>query len=420
MNILVVGGGGREHAVIWKLSQSPRVTKLYCAPGNGGIAQLAECVEIKATDVEAMTAFALRENIGLCAVIPDDPQALGMVDAMRKAGIPAFGCTQAAARLESSKTFAKDLMRKYGIPTARYESFDRSEDALAYVQTQPPPIVIKADGLALGKGVVIAHSVAEAEQAVRDMMDNGVFSEAGRRVVIEEFMEGREVTVLAFTDGKVLREMPASRDHKRIGDGDTGPNTGGMGVICPVSDYTEELAARARREIFEPTLSAMQAEGCPFSGVLYFGLMLTADGPKVVEYNARFGDPEAQALLPLLENDLLDVMETVIQGRLDSLDLRFRKAASAVVVLASRGYPGKPDIGYPIEGLDTLSPDTLVFHAGTRRRGNLYDNNGGRVMGLCAVRDTLDEALTHVYGEIERIRFEGMQYRKDIGRRDTL
>lgn len=419
MRVLVVGGGGREHAVVWKLSQSPRVTKLYCAPGNGGISELAECADIRATDVEAMVAFAQREKIDICAVTSDDPQAAGMVDAMQQAGIAAFGCTQAAARIESSKIFAKSLMRKYGIPTARYESFDALEDALAYVRRQTPPIVVKADGLALGKGAVVAPSVVAAEMAVRDMMENGLFSEAGRRVVVEEFMEGREVTVMAFTDGKTLVEFPSCRDHKRIGNGDTGPNTGGMGVICPVPDYTDEIAARARREIFEPTLAAMRSEGCPFTGVLYFEMMLTADGPKIIEYNARFGDPEAQAVLPLLENDLLDVFEAIIQERLDTLELTFRKAASAVVVLASRGYPGKPDTGYPIEGLDTLGPETLVFHAGTRRHGEQYENSGGRVLGVCAVRNTLNDALSHIYSEIGRIQFEGMQYRNDIGRWGT-
>ncbi|MCL2030503.1 MAG: phosphoribosylamine--glycine ligase [Oscillospiraceae bacterium] len=423
MRVLVTGGGGREHAVLWKLSQSPRVSRLYCAPGNGGIAEIAECVPIRATDVEALTAFAAREGIGLCAVTSDDPQAAGLVDAMRQAGIAAFGCTQAAARIESSKIFAKDLMRKYGIPTARYESFDRLEDALACIQTRPAPMVVKADGLALGKGAVVARTREDAEWAARDMMEHGRFGGAGRRVVIEDYMEGREVTVMVFTDGSAFAEMPPCRDHKRIGDGDTGPNTGGMGAFSPVPDYTPEIAARARREIFEPTLAAMRADGCPFTGVLYFEMMLTADGPKIIEYNARFGDPEAQVVLPLLETDLLDIFEAVAGGRLDPESVRFRDKACAIVVAASRGYPGAPDTGHEIEGLDALSGDVLAFHAGTKRRsdggGRRYENSGGRVLGVCAAGDTLPDALERVYANIHKIRFEGIHFRNDIGRRDT-
>ena len=420
MKVLVIGGGGREHAVLWKLSQSPRISKLYCVPGNGGIAEIAECVPLKATDVEAVTGFAAREGIGFCAVVSDDPQAAGMVDAMKKAGIAAFGCTQAAARIESSKIFAKDLMRKYSIPTARYESFDCLEDALCYIQTQPVPMVVKADGLALGKGAVIAQTREDAGRSVRDMMENGCFADAGRRVVIEEYMEGREVTVMAFTDGTTLVEMPPCRDHKRVGDGDTGPNTGGMGAFSPVPDYTPEIAARARREIFQPTLAAMRAEGCPFTGVLYFEMMLTPDGPKVIEYNARFGDPEAQVVLPLLETDLLDIFEAVAGGRLDTPDVRFRDKAAAIVIAASRGYPGKPDTGHAIKGLDALSEGTLVFHAGTKRREDgTYENSGGRVLGVCAAGDTLPDALGRAYTEISKIQFDGIHFRTDIGRRDT-
>ncbi|MDR1737151.1 MAG: phosphoribosylamine--glycine ligase [Oscillospiraceae bacterium] len=418
MKVLVVGSGGREHAVAWKLAQSPRVKALYAAPGNGGMAGIARCVDISALDVAAMVAFAQKEKIELCAVTSDDPQAAGMVDAMRGAGIAAFGCTKAAARIESSKIFAKELMRKYNIPTARHMSFTDVKSALEYIDAQTPPIVVKADGLAVGKGVIIANTAQEAKAAVRDMMEGGLFSGAGKSVVIEEYMTGREVTVMAFTDGKTLKLMPPCRDHKRIGDGDTGPNTGGMGVISPVPDYTPEINERAAREIFLPTLNAMRAEGCPFTGVLYFELMLTKDGPKVIEYNARFGDPEAQVALTLLESDLLEIMLSVTQGTLEDAEIRFRESAAALVVLASRGYPGTPEKGKLITGLESVSPGTNIFHAGTRRENGGYYTNGGRVLGLCAVGDTLGGALDAVYGDISRVGFEGMQYRRDIGERE--
>ena len=421
MRVLVVGSGGREHAAIWALAKSPRIEKLYCAPGNGGISELAECVSISALDVPGMVAFAKDNAIGLCAVLSDDPQAAGMVDAMEAAGIRCFGCTRAAARIESSKIFSKNLMQKYGIPTAAYATFTEADAALEYLKTQALPIVIKADGLALGKGVVIAQTAEEAEDAIKEMMIGGRFSEAGKSIVIEEFMQGREVTVLAFTDSKTLVTMPPCRDHKRIGDGDTGPNTGGMGVISPPPDYTPELHEQAFRTIFEPTLRAMEAEDCPFKGVIYFGLMLTPDGPKVVEYNARFGDPEAQVVLLLLESDLLEIMEAVIDERLADLVVRFSDKASAIVIAASRGYPGTPDKGYPISGLNALDAGITVFHSGTKLddKGQ-YTNAGGRVLGLCTVDETLRGALDSIYANMGRISFEGIQFRKDIGKRELL
>ena len=420
MKVLVVGSGGREHAVLWKLRQSPRVAQLYCAPGNGGIADIARCVPIGATDVAEMVKFAVREGIDLCAVTSDDPQAAGMVDEMQEAGIAAFGCTKSAARIESSKSFAKDLMRRHNIPTARYQTFDGLDDALAYIRTQSLPIVVKADGLALGKGAVVAQTLEEAQAAARDMMELGRHAEAGPRVVVEEYMEGREVTVMVFTDGDCAVEMPPCRDHKRAGDGDAGPNTGGMGAFSPVPDYTPDIAARAQREIFQPTVAAMRAEGRTFTGVLYFEMMLTAEGPKVIEYNARFGDPEAQVVLPLLETDLLDVFEAVIQGNLRHLDVRFRDQAGAIVIAASRGYPGSSDTGHEIKGLDQISPDALVFHAGTKRRpSGGYENSGGRVLGVCTTADALPDALERVYTEMRKIRFDGIHFRTDIGRRSA-
>ena len=421
MTVLLIGGGGREHAIAWKLSQSPRVTKLFCAPGNGGIAQVAECVPIQATDIEKIVTFAKKNAVDFVVVAPDDPLAMGLVDACTAAGLRAFGPTQAAARIESSKIFSKNLMRKYGIPTAAYETFDDCQNAVTYARkmgaTPYRPLVIKADGLALGKGVVLAGSVAEAEDTLREMMEGDRFRESGRRVVIEEFLRGREVTVLCFTDGKTVLPMPSSRDHKRAFDGDAGPNTGGMGVIAPVADYTPKLARQCMDEIFLPTIRAMEAEGNPFSGVIYFGLMLTDGGPKVIEYNARFGDPEAQAVLMLLESDLFEVLEATAAGRLDGVTPVWSDSHCACVVMASGGYPAVYKTGFPITGLDALPDGIRVFHAGTARSGGGgYITSGGRVLSVCATAASLDTALDKAYSGVGGISFEGEHHRTDIGK----
>lgn len=417
MNILVVGGGGREHAIIWALSKSPRVKKLYCAPGNGGIAALAECVPIKATDVDVMVAWCTSHAIDFVVVAPDDPLALGMVDALEAAGVPAFGPRQNAAVIEASKVFSKNLMENYHIPTAKYKSFTDMDAALAYVRAEGAPIVVKADGLALGKGVVVAQTVAEAEEAVRSMMADKKFGAAGTQVVIEECMTGPEVTVLAFCDGEHVLPMPSSQDHKRAFDGNRGPNTGGMGAISPSPNYTPEVAARCMEEIFLPTLAALRAEGRPFRGVIYFGLMLTPSGPKVVEYNARFGDPECQAVLSLLNSDLLDILLACREGTLDKLNIRWKQEAACCLVLASGGYPGSYQKDYPISGLDAAGRTATVFHAGTRRAedGRIL-TSGGRVLGITATGPTLAEAIDGAYAAAKHISFTDMQLRTDIGR----
>ncbi|MCI2105638.1 MAG: phosphoribosylamine--glycine ligase [Intestinimonas sp.] len=417
MKILVVGGGGREHALVWALAKSPKADKLYCAPGNGGIAALAECVPIAATAVEEMVSWTKDHAIDFVVVAPDDPLALGMVDAMESAGIPAFGPRKNAAIIEASKVFSKSLMTKYHIPTARYQSFTELGPALSYIRSQGAPIVVKADGLALGKGVIVAQTTEEAERAVHSMMEDGRFGPAGAHVVIEECMTGPEVTVLAFADGKHLVPMPCSRDHKRIYDGDRGPNTGGMGAISPAPGYTPEIAARCQKEIFLPTMEALNAEGRPFQGVIYFGLMLTSDGPKVVEYNARFGDPECQAVLSLLESDLLDILLACRNGTLDQADIRWKNGASCCLVLASGGYPGSYQKGYPISGLSEAGETSVVFHAGTARNadGSIV-SNGGRVLGVTVTGATLDEAIDGAYAAAAHISFTGMQFRKDIGK----
>ncbi len=422
LDILLVGGGGREHAIAWKLAQSPRCGRIRCAPGNAGIAAIAECVPIPAKDVAAMVAFARETTPDLVFVAPDDPLALGMVDAMEAAGFRAFGPRAAAAEVEASKVFSKGLMRRHGIPTAAYETFDDLDAALAYLAAHPAPIVVKADGLALGKGVVVAKTDAEAADAVRSMMADKAFGAAGARVVIEEFLEGPELTVLAFTDGATVVPMASSRDHKRAFDGDRGPNTGGMGAVSPGADLSPALERAMRETILQPTVDALRAEGRLFQGVLYFGLMLTRDGPKVIEYNARFGDPEAQAVLPRLETDLLDIVEAVIDRRLAEVLIRWSPRPTCCVVLASGGYPGKYGTGLPIEGLDAAAalPDTLVFHAGTRFRGDpaerRYETAGGRVLGVCATAGDLESAIDRAYDGASRIAFPGMHYRKDIGR----
>ena len=414
MKVLVVGSGGREHAICWALHKSPKVTELCCAPGNGGIGEIAQCVDVKATDIPGMVAWAKENQMDFVMVAPDDPLAMGMVDAMEASGIRAFGPRANAAIIEGSKAFSKALMKKYGIPTAAYEIFTDKDAALSYVETQGAPIVVKCDGLALGKGVVVAQTVEEAKEAVVNMMENKAFGEAGAKVVIEECMTGPEVTVLAFTDGKTIVPMPSSQDHKRAYDGDKGPNTGGMGAISPCPNYTPELAKICMDTIFLPTVKALNAEGRTFKGVIYFGMMLTPDGPKVVEYNARFGDPECQAVLSLLETDLMDILEACVDGTLDQVDVKFKDAASCCLVLASGGYPVAYEKGKEITGLDHVK-DAVVFHAGTKKQDGKFLTNGGRVLGVTAVAPTLREAVVKAYAAAGPVNFEKMHFRTDIG-----
>ncbi len=421
MKVLVVGGGGREHAIIRKLKAAKAAPKLYCAPGNGGIAADAECVPIKATDVQAMVEWAVQNAIDYVVVAPDDPLALGMVDALAEKGIPAFGPNKAAARIEASKVFSKNLMKKYGIPTARYETFSDAESARAYIRAQDKyPVVVKADGLALGKGVLICKDEAAAMAAVKSMMEDGAFGASGSRVVVEEFLTGPEVSVLSFTDGQTVVPMVSSMDHKRALDGDEGLNTGGMGTIAPNPYYTPEIAQVCMRTIFLPTIEAMRSEGCPFQGCLYFGLMLTPDGPKVIEYNCRFGDPETQVVLPLLEGDLLEIMQATTNGTLAGVPVKWKDAYAACVVLASGGYPQTYESGKRITGLvDGQLPggEATVFHAGTRLEGGELVTAGGRVLGVTAVAETLLAAVKDAYAAADHIHFEGMHKRSDIGAR---
>lgn len=417
MKVLIVGGGGREHAIAWKISQSPKVSRLYCAPGNGGIASLAQCVPIKAMDIEGIVEFAKSEGIDLVVVAPDDPLAAGMVDALESAGIRAFGPNKAAAEIESSKVFSKSLMKKYGIPTAAYEVFENDSDALDYLRTCSYPTVIKADGLALGKGVIIANDFEEAQDAVRSIMSDKIFGNAGNRVVIEEFLTGTEVSILTFTDGETLVPMISSQDHKRALDDDMGPNTGGMGTFSPSRIYTDEVDEWCMKNIFMPTIDAMRKEGRRFKGVLYFGLILTADGPKVLEYNARFGDPETQVVLPHLKTDIIDIFEAIIDERLADVNIEWDNRSAVCVILASGGYPGKYRTGLEITGIEEAEkdPSVTVFHAGTKLEAGKYYTAGGRVLGVTAVADTIDDARAKAYAAVGKINFEGMHYRKDIG-----
>ena len=417
MKVLVVGGGGREHAICRALKKSPRVTELFCAPGNGGISADAECVDIKATDIESMVSFARDIAIDFVMVAPDDPLALGMVDAMEAAGIRAFGPRANAAIIESSKVFSKNLMTKYGIPTAAFRSFDDMEEAIAYIREQGAPIVVKADGLALGKGVVVAMDEETAVEAVRSMMQDKKFGESGSRIVIEEFMTGPEVTVLAFTDGKTIVPMLSSQDHKRAYDNDQGLNTGGMGAFCPSPKYTPHIAETCMKTIFRPTIDAMNAEGRPFKGVIYFGLMLTPKGPRVVEYNARFGDPETQPILTLLKTDLLDIFEAVVDERLDQIDIRWEPGFACCVVMASGGYPEKYDKGFEITGLENVPAYVTVYHAGTKLVNGKYITNGGRILGVTAVGGSLADAAKRAYDGVACISFEKAHYRTDIGKK---
>ncbi len=419
MNVLMIGGGGREHALIKSILKSPRLEKLYCAPGNGGISRDAQCVDIPVMDKEKMVAFAKEKNIDLAFVAPDDPLADGMVDAFESAGIRAFGPNAAAAIIEASKVFSKNLMKKYGIPTARYEVFDSSSEAIEYIRSNNmAPVVVKADGLALGKGVIIAQTTEEAENAVLSIMEDKKFGDSGNRVVIEEFLTGPEVSVLSFTDGKTVKPMVSSKDHKRAYDGDKGLNTGGMGTISPNPYYTDELAAECMEKIFKPTVKAMASEGRAFKGCLYFGLMMTPNGPKVIEYNARFGDPEAQVVLPRLKTDILDIIDAVIDERLDEIEIEWSDECSACVVMASGGYPESYKKGIEMFGMDENGQveGATVYHAGTKYENGKFYTNGGRVLGVTALGGTLDEALERAYCAVSKISFEGAHYRKDIGR----
>ena len=417
MKILVVGGGGREHAIIKALKKNEHVTKIYALPGNGGIAADAECVDIGAKDIPGIVRFAMSEKIDYAVVAPDDPLALGAVDALEDIGIPCFGPRKAAAIIESSKVFAKDLMRKYNIPTAQYRVFNDMEEALTYLDTAPIPTVVKADGLALGKGVTVAMTREQARDAVKAIMGDRVFGDSGASIVIEEYLEGPEVSVLSFTDGQTIVPMISSMDHKRAGDNDTGPNTGGMGTVAPNPYYTPRIAQECMDKIFLPTIDAMRAEGRPFKGCLYFGLMITKDGPKVIEYNCRFGDPETQVVLPLLETDLLKVMWAVTDGKLSEVDVKFSDKSACCVVLASKGYPVKYDNGFEI-GLPGPERGREIYVAGAKRAedGRLL-SQGGRVLGVVAVEDTLEKAVAGAYDYAGKVVFENGFCRNDIGKR---
>lgn len=418
MKILIVGGGGREHAIAWKLAKSPKVEKLYCAPGNAGIAEVAECVNIGVMEFDKLVAFAKEHEIDLTVVAPDDPLAAGAVDAFEAAGLRAFGPRANAAILEGSKAFSKDLMKKYGIPTAAYETFSDPEKALAYLETAKMPIVLKADGLALGKGVLICKDLEEAKAGVKTLMMDKQFGSAGDEIVIEEFMTGREVSVLSFVDGKTIKIMTSAQDHKRAKDGDQGLNTGGMGTFSPSPFYTPEVDAFCKEHIYQKTVDAMKAEGREFKGIIFFGLMLTADGPKVLEYNARFGDPETQVVLPRMKNDLVDLFEACIDGTLDQIDLEFEDNAAVCVVLASAGYPEHYEKGFEIRGLENFKDKEgyYVFHAGSKfdDQGRVV-TNGGRVLGVTATGTNLKEARANAYKATEWIDFDNKYMRHDIG-----
>ena len=416
MNVLVVGGGGREHAICVSLAKSPRIKKLYCAPGNGGIAGVAECAHISATDIEGVLDFVKKSDIDFVMVAPDDPLALGMVDALEMANIRAFGPKKSAALIESSKIFSKNLMKKYNIPTANYEVFTDANLAKAYIQEVGAPIVVKADGLALGKGVIVAMDEKTALSAVDSMMLDGKFGDSGKQIVIEEYMTGPEVTVLAFTDGKTIVPMLSSQDHKRALTGDKGLNTGGMGAFAPSPHYTEDIASICMETIFKPTIDAMKIENRPFKGVIYFGLMLTQNGPKVIEYNARFGDPETQVILPMFKTDLFDIFEAVVDERLHEIDIQWHSGACCCVVLASGGYPESYETGYAISGLDNIPNDITVYHAGTALSDGAYTTKGGRVLGVTAMGDNVTKAATRAYDGVSQISFKDMHYRTDIGK----
>ena len=418
MKVLIIGSGGREHAIAYCVSKSKRVDEIYCAPGNAGIAEIAECVNIPVMDFDKQVDFAKETGIDFVIVGPDDPLVAGCVDAFEKAGIKVFGPRSNAAIIEGSKAFSKNLMKKYDIPTAAYENFDNAEDALAYLETADFPIVLKADGLALGKGVLICKNLEEAKAGVKEIMLDKHFGDAGNRMVIEEFMTGREVSVLAFCDGTTIKTMTSAQDHKRAKDGDQGLNTGGMGTFSPSPFYTDEIAAFCQKEIYDKTMAAMKAEGRDFVGVLFTGLMLTEKGPKVLEFNARFGDPEAQVVLPRMKNDIIDVMEACVDGRLDEIDLQFEDNAAVCVVLASDGYPVSYEKGFEIKGLDNFEDKEgyYVFHAGTKFAGQQVVTNGGRVLGVTAKGADLKEARANAYEATKLVEFDNKYMRNDIGK----
>ena len=422
MKVLIVGSGGREHAIAWKIAQSDRVEKIYCAPGNAGISEVAECVPIGAMEFDRLVEFAKEKEIDLTVIGMDDPLVGGVVDKFEEAGLRVFGPRKNAAILEGSKAFSKNLMKKYGIPTAAYETFTDPEAAISYLKTAKMPIVLKADGLALGKGVLICETREEAVEGVKTLMTDKKFGDAGNEIVIEEFMTGREVSVLSFVDGNIVKIMSSAQDHKRAKDGDEGLNTGGMGNFSPSPFYTKEVDEFCKKYIYQPTVDAMKAEGRPFKGIIFFGLMLTEDGPKVLEYNARFGDPEAQVVLPRLENDIIEVFEACIDGTLDQVDLKFdNDRATVCVILASDGYPVEYKKGYPISGLEKFKglDGYYVFHSGTKfdENGQIV-TNGGRVLGVTALGDTLADAIHKAYAAAEQIHFDGAHMRRDIGKLD--
>ena len=418
MNVLIVGSGGREHAIAWKVAQSPKVDKIYCAPGNAGIEEYAECVNIGAMEFDKLVAFAKEKAIDLTVIGMDDPLVGGVVDAFEAEGLRVFGPRKNAAILEGSKAFSKDLMKKYNIPTAAYENFTDPDEAIKYLETVKMPIVLKADGLALGKGVLICNTLEEAKEGVKTLMLDKQFGDAGNEIVIEEFMTGREVSVLAFCDGKTIKCMTSAQDHKRAKDGDQGLNTGGMGTFSPSPFYNDEVEAFCEKYVYQPTIDAMAVEGRPFTGILFTGLMLTEDGPKVLEYNARFGDPEAQVVLPRMKNDIIDVMEACIDGKLSDVELEFEDNAAVCVVLASDGYPEKYDKGFEIKGLDTFKDKDgyYVFHAGTKFDGDKIVTNGGRVLGVVAKGEDLKAARANAYKATEWIDFANKYKRNDIGK----
>lgn len=419
MKVLIIGGGGREHAIAWKAAQSPKVHKLYCAPGNAGIAEIAECVDIGVMEFDRQVEFARSKGIDLVIVGPDDPLVAGAADEFLKAGIRVFGPEKKAACLEGSKSFSKDLMKKYNIPTAAYETFDLASDALSYLETAKMPVVLKADGLALGKGVLICNTLKEAKDGVRNLMLDKQFGSAGDRIVVEEFMVGREVSVLAIVDGKNIKIMTSAQDHKRAQDGDKGLNTGGMGTFSPSPFYTEEIDAFCRKYIYQATVDAMQSENREFKGIIFFGLMLTKEGPKVLEYNARFGDPETQVVLPRMKNDIIEVFEACIDGTLDKIDLQFEDNAAVCVVLASDGYPQHYEKGFPIKGLERFKDQTgyYVFHAGSRLgEDGIPVTNGGRVLGVTALGRDLKEARSNAYEATNWVDFANKYMRHDIGK----
>ncbi len=419
MKVLVVGSGGREHALIWKISKSPRVKKIYCAPGNGGISEQAVCVDIKADDLRGLVNFAKTEKIDLTVVGPEIPLTLGIVDLFKEKGLRIFGPTKAASRLEGSKVFAKNLMRKYNVPTAEYEVFSDIDKALAYVREKNKPLVIKADGLCAGKGVYVCSNLKEQEEALRQIMQDKIFGEAGNNIMIEEMLKGEEASIIVISDGKDIVSLASSQDHKRIFDGDQGPNTGGMGAYSSAPVVTEELFAQIQEEVIVPIIKGMKAQGCPYAGVLYVGIMITDAGPKVLEFNVRFGDPETQAILPRLKTDLAEIMLKTDEQRLNEVKLQWDERSCICVVVASGGYPGKYEKGKLISGLDELAAeeDIVVFHAGTKRENEKILTNGGRVLGVTGLGKDILQAIEKTYAAVEKIKFDKMHYRKDIAKR---